>query len=66
MHNSDPTPQGVEYRNILLWFKCVLTALCVILVIILDLLISVFTTNDNVVGIDCVVLGSVVQLILIA
>ena len=26
MHNSDPTPQGVENRNILLWFKCVLTA----------------------------------------
>jgi hypothetical protein len=27
MHNSDPTPQGVENRNILLWLKCVLTAL---------------------------------------
>ena len=27
MHNSDPTPQGVENRNILLWFKCVLIAL---------------------------------------
>jgi hypothetical protein len=27
MHNSNPTPQGVENRNILLWFKCVLTAL---------------------------------------
>jgi hypothetical protein len=27
MHNSDPTPQDVENRNILLWFKCVLTAL---------------------------------------
>jgi hypothetical protein len=27
MHNSDPTPQGVENRNIILWFKCVLTAL---------------------------------------
>jgi hypothetical protein len=27
MHNSDPTPQGVENRNIRLWFKCVLTAL---------------------------------------
>jgi hypothetical protein len=26
MQNSDPTPQGVENRNILLWFKCVLTA----------------------------------------
>jgi hypothetical protein len=25
MRNSDPTPQGVENRNILLWFKCVLT-----------------------------------------
>ena len=23
MHNSDPTPQGVENRNILLWFKLV-------------------------------------------
>jgi hypothetical protein len=21
MHNSDPTPQSVENRNILLWFK---------------------------------------------
>jgi len=34
MHNSDPTPQGVDNRNILLWFKCVLTALhvnCMIL-----------------------------------
>ena len=33
MQNSDPTPQGVEYRNIV-WFKCVLTALhvsCMIL-----------------------------------
>jgi hypothetical protein len=27
MHNSDPTPQGVENRNIILWLKCVLTAL---------------------------------------
>jgi hypothetical protein len=27
MHNSDPPPQGVENRNILLWFKCVLAAL---------------------------------------
>jgi hypothetical protein len=26
MHNSDPPPQGVENRNILLWFKGVLTA----------------------------------------
>jgi hypothetical protein len=25
MYNTDPTPQGVENRNILLWFKCVLT-----------------------------------------
>jgi hypothetical protein len=25
MHNSDPTPQGVENRNIRLWFKGVLT-----------------------------------------
>jgi hypothetical protein len=34
MHNGDPTPQGVENRNIILWFKCVLTALhvnCMIL-----------------------------------
>jgi hypothetical protein len=34
MHNSDPTPQGVENRNVLLSFKCVLTALhvyCMIL-----------------------------------
>jgi hypothetical protein len=23
MHNSDPTPQGVENRNILLWFKMI-------------------------------------------
>ena len=27
MHNTDPTPQGVENRNILLLLKCVLTAL---------------------------------------
>ena len=27
MHNRDLTPEGVENRNILLWFKCVLTAL---------------------------------------
>jgi hypothetical protein len=27
MHNSDPRPQGVENRNIILWLKCVLTAL---------------------------------------
>jgi hypothetical protein len=27
IHNSDPKPQGVENRNILLRFKCVLTAL---------------------------------------
>ena len=26
MHNSDPTPQSVNNRNMLLWFKCVLTA----------------------------------------
>jgi hypothetical protein len=32
MHNSDPIPQGVENRNILLWFKCVLTALHEILI----------------------------------
>jgi hypothetical protein len=32
-----------------------INCIMLILVIILDLLISVFTTNDNVVGIDCVV-----------
>jgi hypothetical protein len=26
MHNSDSIPQRVNNRNILLWFKCVLTA----------------------------------------
>ena len=36
MHNSDPTPQGVENRNILLWFKCVLTALHVNRMILFD------------------------------
>ena len=36
MHNSDPTPQGVENRNILLWFKCVLTALHVSGMILFD------------------------------
>jgi hypothetical protein len=36
MHNSDPTPQGVENRNILLWFKCVLTALHVNCIILFD------------------------------
>jgi hypothetical protein len=36
MHNSDPTPQDVENRNILLWFKCVLTALHVNCMILLD------------------------------
>ena len=36
MHNSDPTPQGVENRNILLWFKCVLTALHVNCMILFD------------------------------
>jgi hypothetical protein len=30
MHNSDPTSQRVENRNILLWLKCVLTVLYVI------------------------------------
>ena len=30
IHNSDPTPQRVENRNILPWFKCTLTA-CMIL-----------------------------------
>ena len=33
---SDPTPQGVENRNILLWFKCVLTALHVNCMILFD------------------------------
>ena len=36
MHNSNPTPQGVENRNILLWFKCVLTALHVNCMILFD------------------------------
>ena len=36
MHNSDPTSQGVENRNILLWFKCVLTALHVNCMILFD------------------------------
>ena len=36
MHNSDPTPQGVESRNIVLWFKCVLTALHVNCMILFD------------------------------
>jgi hypothetical protein len=36
MHNSDPTPQGVENRNILLRFKCVLTALHVNCMILFD------------------------------
>jgi hypothetical protein len=36
MHNIDPTPQGVENRNILLWFKCVLTALHVNCMILFD------------------------------
>ena len=34
--NSDPPPQGVENRNILLWFKCVLTALHVNCIILFD------------------------------
>ena len=36
MHNSHPTPQGVENRNILLWLKCVLTALHVNCMILFD------------------------------
>jgi hypothetical protein len=36
MHNNDPTPQGVVNRNILLWFKCVLTALHVNCIILFD------------------------------
>jgi hypothetical protein len=36
LHNSDPTPQGMENRNILLWFKCVLTALHVNCMILYD------------------------------
>jgi hypothetical protein len=35
-HNSDPTPEGVENRNILLWLKCVLTALHVNCMILFD------------------------------
>jgi hypothetical protein len=40
MHNSDPTPHGVENRNILLWFKCVLTALHVNCMILFDKVLS--------------------------
>ena len=36
MHNSDTTPQGVENRNILLWIKCVFTALHVNCMILFD------------------------------
>jgi hypothetical protein len=36
MHNSDPPPQGVENRNIILWFKCVLTSLHVNCIILFD------------------------------
>ena len=36
MHNSDPTPQGVGNRNILMWFKCVLTTLHVNCMILFD------------------------------
>jgi hypothetical protein len=36
MHNSDPTPQGVKNRNIVLWIKCVLTALHVNCMILFD------------------------------
>ena len=36
MHSSDPTPQDMENRNILLSFKCVLTALHVNCLILFD------------------------------
>jgi hypothetical protein len=36
MRNSDPTPQGVENRNILLWIKWLLTALHVNCMILFD------------------------------
>jgi hypothetical protein len=36
MHNNDTTPQGVENRKILLWIKCVLTALHVNCMIVFD------------------------------
>ena len=36
MHNSDPTPQGVENRNIILWLKCILTTLHVNCMILFD------------------------------
>ena len=36
MHNSDPPPQGTENKNILLWFKWVLTALHVNCMILFD------------------------------
>jgi hypothetical protein len=35
-NNSNPTPQGVENRNIRLWFKGVLTALHVNCMILFD------------------------------
>ena len=36
MHNSDPTPQRVNNRNIILWFKCILTAVDVNCMIIFN------------------------------
>jgi hypothetical protein len=36
MANSDPTPQGVENRHILLWLKYVLTVLHVNCMILFD------------------------------
>jgi hypothetical protein len=36
MHNSDPTPQGVENRNSLLWCKWVLTTSHVNCMILFD------------------------------
>jgi len=36
MHNSDTTQQRVHNRNILLWFKCVLTAVHVKYMIIFN------------------------------
>ena len=46
MHNSDPIPQGVENRNILLWFKCVLTALHVNCMILFDKVLYLEQENN--------------------
>jgi hypothetical protein len=40
MHNSDPTPQGVEHTNMLLSFKCILTTWPPHSILVFDWLIS--------------------------